>query len=367
MLNTAREKKRLCEERKWKFQLGKRTLVLRDEVEKVIRGLRKFKEVGDIIVNVDPLHAGLPWAAIRLLLEVTISDSSQMAVLLAGLEIALSIMNRLKAYMKYLEDLPATKERDIFEISLMELYVITLQFLVQAIQIYQENTLKRIWNAFWQPSEVLDFENRCNKISARAEIEASICDRNLNILDQQHTNQKLENLRNVLKELEELRNIKESVSEILEQINLEKLPITKNATFDSYQDEHDARCLLGTRVELLEQISGWAEDSKVKCIFWLNGMAGTGKSTISRTVAQSFEEKNLLGASFFFKRGEGDRGTASKFFTTVAHQLVVKLPQMVPSLKKAIDLDPNISGKSLAKQFEQLIFKPLTELNASPQ
>ncbi|KAK8901229.1 hypothetical protein QC760_010303 [Botrytis cinerea] len=366
-LNTAREKKRLCEERRWKFQLGKRTLVLRDEAEKVLRGLRKFKEVGDIIVNVDPLHAGLPWAAIRLLLEVTISDSSQMAVLLAGLEIALSIMNRLKAYMKYLEDLPATKERDIFEISLMELYVITLQFLVQAIQIYQENTLKRIWNAFWQPSEVLDFENRCNKISARAEIEASICDRNLNILDRQHTNQKLENLRNVLKELEELRNIKESVSEILEQINLEKLPIAKNATFDSYQDEHDARCLLGTRVELLEQISGWAEDSKGKCIFWLNGMAGTGKSTISRTVAQSFEEKNLLGASFFFKRGEGDRGTASKFFTTVAHQLVVKLPQMVPSLKKAIELDPNISGKSLVKQFEQLIFKPLTELNASPQ
>ncbi|TGO13768.1 hypothetical protein BPAE_0711g00010, partial [Botrytis paeoniae] len=366
-LNTAGEKKRLCEERRWTFQLGKRTLVLRDEAEKVLRGLRRFKEVGDIIVNVDPLHAGLPWAAIRLLLEVTISDSSQMAVLLAGLEIALSIMNRLKAYMKYLEDLPATKERENFEISLIELYVITLQFLVQAIQIYQEDTPKRIWKAFWQPSEVLDFENRCDKIAGRAEIEARICDRNLNILDRQHTDQKLENLGKVLKELEELRNIKESVSEILEQINLEKLPIAKNATFDSYQDEHDARCLLGTRVELLKQISGWAEDPKGKCIFWLNGMAGTGKSTISRTVAQSFEEKNLLGASFFFKRGEGDRGTASKFFTTIAHQLVVKQPQLVQSLKKAIDLDPNISDKSLAKQFEQLIFKPLTELNSSPQ
>ncbi|KAK6605130.1 Vegetative incompatibility protein HET-E-1-like protein 7 [Botrytis cinerea] len=331
------------------------------EAEKVLRGLRKFKEVGDIIVNVDPLHAGLPWAAIRLLLEVTISDSSQMAVLLAGLEIALSMMNRLKAYMKYLEDLPATKERENFEISLIKLYVITLQFLVQAIQIYQEDTPKRIWKAFWQPSEVLDFENRCDKIARKAEIEAGICDRNLNISDRQQTNQKLENLREVLKELEELRNIKESV------INLEKLPIAKNATFDSYQDEHDARCLLGTRVELLKQISGWAEDPKGKCIFWLNGMAGTGKSTISRTVAQSFEENNQLGASFFFKRGEGDRGTASKFFTTIAHQLVVKQPQLVQSLNKAIDLDPRIFDKSLAKQFEQLIFKPLTELNSSPQ
>ncbi|APA06563.1 hypothetical protein SS1G_12728 [Sclerotinia sclerotiorum 1980 UF-70] len=80
-------------------------------------------------------------------------------------------------------------------------------------------------------------------------------------------------------------------------------------------------------------------------------MAGTGKSTISRAVAQSFKENNLSGASFFFKRGEGDHGTASKFFTTIAHQLVVKQPQMVQSVKKAIDLDPNIFDKSLAKQF----------------
>ncbi|TGO84389.1 hypothetical protein BPOR_0510g00050 [Botrytis porri] len=366
-LSTAQEKKRLCEEKRWTFQLGQRTLVLRDEAEKVVRGLRKFKEVGDIIVNVDPLHAGLPWAAIRLLLEITIADGSQMAVLLAGLEIALSIMNRLRAYMKYLEDLPATKERENFQASLVELYVVALQFLVRAIQIYQENTSKRIWKAFWQPSEVLDFENRCDRIATRVEIEASNCDRTLNALNRQHTNQKLQNLRKVLKELEELRYIKESVSEILEQINLEKLPIAKNATFDSHQDEHDARCLQGTRVELLEQISEWAEDPNGKCIFWLNGIAGTGKSTISRTVAQSFEEKNLLGASFFFKRGEGDRGTASKFFTTIAHQLVVKQPQMVQSVKKAIDLDPNISSKSLAKQFEQLISKPLSELNSSPQ
>jgi hypothetical protein len=96
-------------------------------------------------------------------------------------------------------------------------------------------------------------------------------------------------------------------------------------------------------------------------------MAGTGKSTISRTIAQSFEEKGLLGASFFFKRGEGDRGNASKFFTTIAHQLVMKVPRMVQSIMKAIDLDPNISEKSLAQQFEKLILTPLSQLYASSQ
>jgi hypothetical protein len=46
-------------------------------------------------------------------------------------------------------------------------------------------------------------------------------------------------------------------------------------------------------------------------------MAGTDKSTISRTIAQKFDDKGDLGASFFFKRGEGDRGDAGMFIKTI--------------------------------------------------
>jgi len=41
-----------------------------DEADKVMLWLDRFKQVGDIAVNADPIHAGLPWAGIRLLLEV---------------------------------------------------------------------------------------------------------------------------------------------------------------------------------------------------------------------------------------------------------------------------------------------------------
>ena len=43
---------------------------LRDEADAVILWLDRLKKVGDIAVNVDPMHAGLPWAGIRLLLGV---------------------------------------------------------------------------------------------------------------------------------------------------------------------------------------------------------------------------------------------------------------------------------------------------------
>ena len=91
-------------------------------------------------------------------------------------------------------------------------------------------------------------------------------------------------------------------------------------------------------------------------------MAGTGKSTISRTAAQSFADRGLLGASFFFKKGEGDRGNASKFFTTIAAQLSANIPSISPLIGEVIDADPLISEKALKEQLRRLIFEPLSKI-----
>lgn len=37
-----------------------------------MKGLDRFKQVGDVASNADPVHVGLSWARIRLLLEVSI-------------------------------------------------------------------------------------------------------------------------------------------------------------------------------------------------------------------------------------------------------------------------------------------------------
>jgi hypothetical protein len=96
-------------------------------------------------------------------------------------------------------------------------------------------------------------------------------------------------------------------------------------------------------------------------------MAGTGKSTISRTIAQKFDNKGDLGASFFFKRGEGDRGDAGMFIETIVIQLVQKLPSLAPHVQKEIEDDPGISRKALKLQFETLILQPLRKMPKDPQ
>ncbi|KAJ5661456.1 uncharacterized protein N7477_009072 [Penicillium maclennaniae] len=153
----------------------------------------------------------------------------------------------------------------------------------------------------------------------------------------------------------------ESLKLLLEQSSLMHLHVVEGALYDCHVHEHEDFCLPGTRTELLSRITDWAK-SDDKFIFWLNGMAGTGKSTIARTVAQGFKERGLLGASFFFKRGEADRGTAAYLITSIAGQLVTRHRQLVPEVLNAIKTDPKITSKFLRDQFDQLLYRPLLKL-----
>jgi 2-phosphoglycerate kinase len=69
-----------------------------------------------------------------------------------------------------------------------------------------------------------------------------------------------------------------------QKVDLSRLRVAKGAAFNVYENQH-TECLRGTRVEVLRDIENWSRMSNAKCIFWLNGMAGTGKSTISQTIA----------------------------------------------------------------------------------
>ncbi|QKX64833.1 uncharacterized protein TRUGW13939_12009 [Talaromyces rugulosus] len=175
-------------------------------------------------------------------------------------------------------------------------------------------------------------------------------------------------LTSVQVDIEETRdNTRVLVSEQRREKLIAKLPFAKGSTFDSSDENVNPRCLLGTRTDLQRQIQEWAQDQQGKCIFWLNGMAGTGKSTISRTVAESFMKEGKLGASFFFKRSEADRSHMNMLFTTISAQLLVKIPALAPYIETAINTDPYVSSKSIGEQFEKLIIQPLSEIRRHSQ
>ncbi|KAI9782353.1 MAG: hypothetical protein M1839_005226 [Geoglossum umbratile] len=83
-------------------------------------------------------------------------------------------------------------------------------------------------------------------------------------------------------------------------------------------------------------------------------------------VAQSFANQHQLAASFFFRKGEGERGNATRFFTTITTDLMAHVPGLISGIKKALDADPGISRRTLKDQFEKLILHLLLEIQRAP-
>ena len=118
-------------------------------------------------------------------------------------------------------------------------------------------------------------------------------------------------------------------------------------------------CMSGTRTNVLLQIENWLTDKQSKQVFWLNGLAGTGKSTIAQTFAETSFLDGKLGASFFCSRGSEDRSNLKAIFPTLAHQLAYRYLAFRQELLKVIEHNPNTPQNNLDIQMQELIIHPL--------
>lgn len=86
-------------------------------------------------------------------------------------------------------------------------------------------------------------------------------------------------------------------------------------------------------------------------------MAGTGKSTIARTVADKFKQNERLGASFSFSAVQGDLSLPiAKFFSTLAFQLANTSRDLRTKISQAVVDHGHIGQLGMRSQWTQLIF-----------
>ncbi|KAF8670679.1 WD40 repeat-like protein, partial [Rhizoctonia solani] len=71
------------------------------------------------------------------------------------------------------------------------------------------------------------------------------------------------------------------------------------AAYDSALSETVGRriCTEGTRTKVLSDLVEWVHDKNAPAIYWMNGMAGTGKTTIAYSFAEWLEKHELLAGS----------------------------------------------------------------------
>ncbi|KAK0910306.1 hypothetical protein LTR02_003916 [Friedmanniomyces endolithicus] len=328
----------LCANKRWSWTYKGHKVYVHDQVDKVVQLLDKFKSVGDVVANVDPIHVGLPWAGIRLILEVSsaedfcpvtyaltvmhkvaLSDRHQRAILVTGMELSFHISNRLKVYLDAYARASPSLASDNFRRSVVNLYAHILRFLGCAIRIQQKSAVSRTAQALWDTSDLTRFEERCDTLCSRAGEEARICDSG-------------ESLRIQLQSLQEIDKIHGSLSRLQDKADLAKLITAAGATYDSYAEGELPRCLPGTRIELLKLINDWATDPAGQRMFWLCGVAGTGKSTIARTVGDA-SQRNIRTAEFQHIVGSIILLSNPLSTTALSSLLVISRPEIVKVLQ----------------------------------
>jgi hypothetical protein len=136
-----------------------------------------------------------------------------------------------------------------------------------------------------------------------------------------------------------------------------KLKPVASATWNAHGLNIDT-CLSGTRVKLLQEIDLWLQAGSAGAIvFWLNGLAGTGKSTVARTVCESLG--GHLGAAFFISRNSLERRTSVRVLNSLVYQLACHDDKMRSCICAALRADPDLAGASLTKQILSLVVGPL--------
>ncbi|KAJ7645802.1 hypothetical protein B0H17DRAFT_449230, partial [Mycena rosella] len=119
-------------------------------------------------------------------------------------------------------------------------------------------------------------------------------------------------------------------------------------------------CIGDTREDIIKDIISWCKDTSpgTPSLYWLSGMAGTGKSTIASTICEQLAgdgDASRLAASFFCSRQSEAGRRRGNIIPTIAHELALRLP----SFRRAV-LDANLDANLplLKHHLRDLLIKP---------
>jgi len=120
----------------------------------------------------------------------------------------------------------------------------------------------------------------------------------------------------------------------------------------------------GTREGVRGEIRAWIKNPAAHQICWLTGKAGSGKSSIAKTVSAEAEHDSevVLGGTFFCSRSS--RLAAQRDIRCVVPTLVQLLAQRLTAFRNALlkTIDPDVQHKEIAVQIEKLLYTPLLAL-----
>jgi len=124
-------------------------------------------------------------------------------------------------------------------------------------------------------------------------------------------------------------------------------------------------CTAETREQILEDIKSWVIDPKEAKVYWMNGMAGTGKTTILYSLCKWLEEKGHLGGNFFCSRISPLCRDVNNIIPSLAYQLAQYSPAFRSKLCNVLEKESQASKLNAEQQFKKLVQGPMQAVKAA--
>ncbi|KAG8727963.1 hypothetical protein FRC11_012081, partial [Ceratobasidium sp. 423] len=151
-----------------------------------------------------------------------------------------------------------------------------------------------------------------------------------------------------------------TVEELATDNRLDRLSPAMSARYDSAQATELKRglCTEGTRIGVFDKLNDWVKTSNPGSVYWMSGMAGTGKTTISYSLCKDLEARGRLAASFFCSRTLPECRDVSKIIPSIAYQLARFSHPFRFALLSILAKNPDAHTRLLGLQFDTLIVQP---------
>ncbi|PLB45802.1 hypothetical protein P170DRAFT_467015 [Aspergillus steynii IBT 23096] len=342
----------------FKLRFKDTEVVLKEEVDRLVHGIIAVKDVISAAISGEP-HASLAWAGV-----------------LVGLNQSEHAAERSYMPEQACHGSSAGEGTIWLKKKVVSIYTLVFRYQIRFAKRYFQSSVTRYfkdlatvddWQSMWK-----DIEQSDDAVSKYLQAKSNATTQDIH-----------DNVQKFYQETQSLldeanKGVKASSKPRLRMANFTILnglrPLMSAAYNSGSRAEIDGQCLKGTQEAVLNQIQSWIDDSQTPPIFWLHGMAGTGKSTIARTVASALDRRErldskgslpdeiCLGGTFFFRRTQHGHGQATALFRTLARQLVEALPDLAQPICDVIEQNYDIASEIMLNQWRDLVLHPLRDL-----
>ncbi|SPO05438.1 uncharacterized protein DNG_08125 [Cephalotrichum gorgonifer] len=326
-------KKTVYEQKAWRYQFNGKTRRPRDDFANILSWLQKFKEVVDVAVSYDPVHAALPWAGIRFFIQALVAVEEQKSLILVGLEKVSQLSFRLSVYQRiYLHENSPLDEEVLshFHEAVVAQCRKMLSFLALALGLSDKNAISRGIQGVFNPQKVSSFVENLEKGEKELAMEASIC--HDTILVNMNTMQRADYHR--------LQTL------LRKDIDLIAADLHHVWARGNSRDSAEALqwiCTIPHETDHLENRQGRVEDtgewllnhqgfkdwmrSEASSTFWLHGIPGSGKTKLSSKVIDHILQGTKTSshgatlAYFYCSRNQADHHNSGTVLRSLVRQL----------------------------------------------